>query len=138
MVNLDRLRRALTYRGVLRAYGGLHIVAGIVLAITPDLILSRIFLEMVPAGAALTIALFNLLTGLGWTGASLLNDTPAQLLVIRLAVLGHAANIALHLMNSYRGESPPYMVTVALIAGGGMMAGFLYLERRLASEMKPL
>jgi hypothetical protein len=109
-----------------------------VLAIAPDLILSRIFLEMVPAGAALTIALFNLLTGLGWTGASLLHDAPAQLLVIRLAVLGHAANIALHLINSYRGESPAYMVSVALIAGGGMMAGFLFLERRLASEMKPL
>ncbi len=108
------------YQAFFAMYGGGHILAGVLLWVFPS-VLGSILRTAPERGAAIVIAMFNVMTGCGFL-AALGAESPRARRVCLLAVLASDTTNALgHLHNTLAGQEPLSVGGPAVFVMVGLM-----------------
>lgn len=126
----SRYATTLMYKFSLLFYGIAHIAAGVVIALFPS-ITSYALTSSISSGTGVLLGFISTLAGLGFTGCAFVRDTPTQLLITRLCLIGNVLNFVAHAVNAIRGDAPMYMLYFAGVAIGSMFLVLLAIEKKL-------
>lgn len=120
----------LLYRLFFLFYGGIHLVAGMFIAIQPQ-VMTLILHEAPPQGVGVLLGFISFLAGLGFLGGAGVKSISNRLMFIRLAIIGSFFNSLAHLVNVLRGDEKFIMGTVSTVAAALFIVVLLYLYRKL-------
>lgn len=120
----------LMYKPFFLFYGIAHVAVGIVLALFPNVI-DYVLTSSISNGAGVLLGFISALAGLGFTGCAFVRDTPTQLIIIRLCLVGNVLNFLAHAVNALRGDAPTYVLYLAAIAIGSMILALLVIGKKL-------
>ena len=111
-------------------YGGVHIIAGIVIALWPG-VLNIVLSNDINYGASALVGIFAAMAGLGFYGAAFENDLRSKIVFVRLAIGANILNGLGHAVNASRGESPLYMGYVGAFGVAVIIGILIFLHRGL-------
>ncbi len=123
------------FRPFILCYGLLHLAGGIVLWTMPASTGAILSEPLTAAGSSL-LGFISTLAGLGFVAASYVTENRGRRAVIRLCLLGNAANLVVHVQNVFLGASPWWVAAAALLSLGSLMTCLLLMHRDISARIR--
>ena len=114
-------------------YGGIHILAGLIIVVVPS-VFNHVLFEPLSDGVPVLFGFLSALGGLGFLGTAWIESVSTQRFVIKLALVGNVINGLAHIANAIQGFSP---VHIGFVGGFGVsifIVILLIIDRKLRTE----